>query len=330
MRVVQCGADGEQYTHDVITLYQIHWSHFVEKVRWALDYKRVEWSAVEVEPFSKREMQHLQRRTTLDSGRRLYTVPVIHDQATGAVVGESSQILEYLERTHPIPALYPAADADRAEVVRWMLWLDSTLGLAARRLAYTQIAVEHPGLLAELFIPRGRFRGALAGAIIGGILARRFRFLHNRADRVFERVEDCLLFAAERLASRQYLVGERFTAADLTLAALMRPVAVVPFFREHPHLQGLFEWRSMQLHEHRREPQISYEDALGAVRRRRRWARGAVSWRTQRRDRSSLPAVPVIEKAHNDQQSVGRRPLITGPLWYLGLKLSCGLGRTPY
>jgi glutathione S-transferase len=314
----------------VITLYQLHWSHFVEKVRWALDYKGVAWSAVEVEPFSKREMQHLQRKTTLESGRRVHTVPTIHDQATGAVVGESSEILEYLERTYPTPALYPAAEAERAEVVRWMLWLDSTLGLAARRLAYTQIVVEHPGLLAELFIPRARFKGAVAGAVIGGVLARRFRFLHNRADRVFEEVEDCLLFAAERLASRRYLVGDRFTAADLTLAALMRPVPVVPFFREHPHLQRLFEWRSMQLQEHRREPQISYEHALGDIRRRRRWALGAVSWRAQRRDRSSLTEVPIIQAVRNDQQPVGRRPMITGPFWYLGLKLSCGLDRTPY
>jgi glutathione S-transferase len=325
-----CRGTGEQYTDAVITLYQLHWSHFVEKVRWALDYKGVEWSAVEVEPFSKREMQHLQRRTTLESGRRLHTVPMIHDEATGAVIGESSAILEYLEQTQPTPALYPAAEAERAEVVRWMLWLDSTLGLAARRLAYTQIVVEHPGLLAELFIPQGRFKGRLAGAVIGGILTRRFRFLHNRADRVFEQVEDCLLFAAERLASRRYLVGDRFTAADLTLAALMRPVPIVPFFREHPHLQRLFEWRSMQLQEQGREPQISYEDALGAVRRRRRWARGGVSWRPQRRERSSLTEVPLVQAARNDQQSIGRRPLITGPLWYLGLKLTCGLGRTPY
>ena len=112
-----------------------------------------------------------------------------------------------------------------------MLWLDSTLGLTARRLAYTQIAVEYPGVLAELFLPHlvregaGRnFKAKLGGAIIAGVLSRRFRFLHNRADGVFEQLEQCLLFAAERLSTRRYLVGERFTAADITLAALMRPV----------------------------------------------------------------------------------------------------------
>ena len=35
----------------------------------------------------------------------------------------------------------------------------------------------------------------------------RFRFLHNRTDRVFEQLEQCLLIAAERLSSRRYSPG---------------------------------------------------------------------------------------------------------------------------
>src|SRR3954471_16546964 len=66
----------------MILLYQLHWSHYVEKVRWALDFKGVEWQAVEVNPFSKREMRHLRCKTKLDDGRNEYTVPTIHDQAT--------------------------------------------------------------------------------------------------------------------------------------------------------------------------------------------------------------------------------------------------------
>jgi glutathione S-transferase len=297
----------------MITLYQLHWSHYVEKVRWALDYKGVEWSAVDVDPFTKHQMQHLQCKTTLDSGRQLYTVPVIHDEATGSVVGDSSEILGYLERIYPTPALYPAEAMERKEVERWMLWLDSTLGLAARRLGYTQIALEYPSLLAELFIPRvvsaggGRnFKARLAGAIIAGVLTRRFRFLHNRADRVFERLEQCLLIAAQRLSSRDYLVGDRFTAADLTLAALLRPVMLVPFFRDHPRLQRLFDWRATQLQEHRREPLSGYEAAVYDIRRRRGWALGAVSWlpTSGHNDQSAITEIPTVPVARNDQQPV--------------------------
>jgi glutathione S-transferase len=323
----------------MITLYQLHWSHYVEKVRWALDYKGVQWSAVEVDPFSKREMHHLQNQTTLDTGHQTYTVPAIHDEMTSSVVGESSRIIKYLERTYPSPALYPADTGERTETARWMLWLDSTLGLAARRLAYTQIALELPGHLAELFLPRlvksghtGSFKARFAGAIIAGVLTRRFRFLHNRTDRVFEQLEQCLLTVARRLSSRRYLVGERFTAADLTLAALLRPVTLVPFFHDHPRLKQLFEWRSTQLREHHRESQLGYEAALHDARRRRGWTLGAVRWLSaeNRNDQPLSTEIPDLEVARNDQQPVGRWPLITGPLSYLRLMQTCGLGRTTY
>jgi glutathione S-transferase len=323
----------------MIRLYQLHWSHFVEKVRWALDYKGVEWSAIDVEPFSKRQMQHLSAKTTLDSGRQLYTVPTIHDETTGAVVGDSSEILSYLERTYPTPALYPADATERAEVTRWMLWLDSTLGLAARRLAYTHIALEHPGFLAELFVPRmvpvggGRsVKGRVAGAVIAGVLTRRFGFLHNRRDRAYEELERCLLIAATRLSSRRYLVGDQFTAADLTLAALMRPTGAVPFVRNHPCLQGLFEWRATQLREHRREPMNGYESALHEARQRRGWALGAVPWvpASKPSDENIATEIPTLTVARNDQQPVGRWPKTTGVYWYLQLRRTCGLERTRY
>jgi glutathione S-transferase len=323
----------------MITLYQLHWSHYVEKVRWALDYKGIEWSAVEVDPFTKQQMRHLKCQTTLDTGSKAYTVPAIHDDTTGSVVGESSRILDYLERTYPTPALYPTDVTEQNEVRRWMLWLDSTVGLAARRLAYTQIAVEHPSLIAELFVPRiatpggtGNFKARLTGAVIAGVLTRRFRFLHNRTDRVFEQLEQCLLIAAERLSSRDYVVGSRFTAADLTLAALLRPAMLVPFFRDHPRLQRLFEWRATQLRDHRREAHAPYEAALHDVRRRRGWALGAVRWLPagNRENQPISTEIPNLAVAHNDQQPVGRWPLVAGPLSYLRLTQTCGLGRTDY
>lgn len=88
----------------MVTLYQLHWSHYVEKVRWALDYKNVEWSVVDVDPFTKRQMQHLQCKLMLDSGREMHAVPTIHDRAMGSVIGDSTKILDYLERTYPKPA----------------------------------------------------------------------------------------------------------------------------------------------------------------------------------------------------------------------------------
>jgi glutathione S-transferase len=149
---------------------------------------------------------------------------------------------------------------------------------------------------------------------------------------VFEQLEQCLLIAAERLSSQHYLVGERFTAADLTLAALLRPVLLLPFFRDHPRLGRLWDWRARQLQEHHQERQVGYESALHAVRQRRGWALGAVRWlsRGNRDDPQITTEIPNLPAARNDQQSVGRWPVIFGPLWYLRLMLTCGLGRTVY
>jgi glutathione S-transferase len=310
----------------VIILYQLHWSHYVEKVRWALDFKGVEWQAVDVDPFSKREMRHLQCKTTLATGRKEYTVPTIHDQATGAILSESSAIVEYLEQTYPTPSLHL-----NDEVMRWMRWVDSVVGLAARRLAYTQIVLEYPDILTGLFIPKlpaGSVKAAIAGRVIAGVLARRFRFRHNRADGVFEELEQCLLTAAERLSSNAYLVGEQFSAADLTLAALMRPLVLVPYFFNHSRLQGLFEWRTRQLQDHGRADNIGYASALHEVRKRRGWTLGAVPWVSPQA--SAATGVPSVATVRNDQQPVGRWPLVAGPFEYLRLKQTCGLGRRAY
>ena len=322
---------------EMITLYQFHWSHFVEKVRWALDFKRCAWSAVDVDPFTKKQLRELPSATAPVSGQQLF-VPMIHDDASGAVVAESSAILRYLEAACPTPALFPAEESERREVERWLLWLDSTVGLATRRLAYTQIVLERPGYLVDLFIPQladgrgSKLARRAASMTISGVLAQRFRFLHNRTDRVFEQLEQYLLLAERRLRSRRFLVGSSFTAADLTLASLLRPVTVVPFFSDHPRLQSLFAWRRALLEEHHRDIEVGYEKALHEIRTQRGWSLGAVSWlpSSQRSDESDLTDIPALQATTNDQQPVGRSTALLGPLRFLRLKLTSGLRRMPY
>jgi len=43
-----------------------------------------------------------------------------------------------------------------------------------------------------------------------------------------------------KLGVRDYLVGHEMTAADLTLAALLRPLRTSYFFKSHPGLTSLF------------------------------------------------------------------------------------------
>lgn len=324
----------------MIELYQLSWSHYVEKVQWALDYKGIAWRAIDIDPFTKAEMQHLRCKTKFNSSFSGYTVPTIYDTSTGLAVNDSSVILKYLEERYPKTApLFPGGHDASAEIYRWIVWLDSGLGLAARRLAYTQVILEHPTLLAELFLARVRgglfmspLLARLASAYLGGILAKRFRLRHNRQDRVYEELEHCLLIVATRVKNRPYLVGDRFTAADLTLASLLRPVRIVPFFRDHPALEALFEWQARLFLEHGRAPASTYERSIENQRQRVGLARAIVPWLA----RSRAPAgrdeadIPTLHVARNDQNPVSRWILVTAPFTYLLLKHRSGIGTAEY
>lgn len=58
-------------------------------------------------------------------------VPVLEDD--GRVFAESTAILEYLEETHPEPALMPAAPAARADVRQLMCWSNGPWMLSWKR-----------------------------------------------------------------------------------------------------------------------------------------------------------------------------------------------------
>src|SRR5438128_6433168 len=79
-------------------LWHLKVSHYNEKARWALDYKRV--------PHVRRAAipgQHQKIALRLTGGR---TLPVL--VLDGEAIGDSTRIIEALERRYPQPPLYPA------------------------------------------------------------------------------------------------------------------------------------------------------------------------------------------------------------------------------
>ncbi|MEM7283368.1 MAG: glutathione S-transferase N-terminal domain-containing protein, partial [Pseudomonadota bacterium] len=61
-------------THTTLEVYQLDWSHFVEKVIWALQYKHLRWSSIDISPFSKKEMKAVAEERPLNQGMSGYTV----------------------------------------------------------------------------------------------------------------------------------------------------------------------------------------------------------------------------------------------------------------
>ena len=109
--------------NSTIRLYHISLSPFCRKVRLVLAEKRIEVELVEDrywEPDSE-----LTRRNP--AGK----LPVL--RMDGRLLAESQAICEYLDETHPVPALMPANAVDRYEVRRLCAWFDDKFNAEATK-----------------------------------------------------------------------------------------------------------------------------------------------------------------------------------------------------
>lgn len=95
-------------------LYHVPLSPFSRKVRLVLAEKKIEVDLIE-ERYWERDPDFLRRNP---AGK----VPVL--RIDGRAMSESQAICEYLEETHPSPALLPADPKDRHEVRRLCAWFD--------------------------------------------------------------------------------------------------------------------------------------------------------------------------------------------------------------
>jgi glutathione S-transferase len=96
-----------------LRVFRIPFSTNVERVALAAGHKglAVEW--IDVDPADRSPVEQV-------SGQPL--VPVLLDD--GAVIADSTAIVEHLERRFPEPALYPADEARRAEVSLFVDWFN--------------------------------------------------------------------------------------------------------------------------------------------------------------------------------------------------------------
>lgn len=95
-------------------LYHLPLSPFCRKIRLVLAEKKIDVELVVEYPWDRR-LDYLRQNP---SGK----VPML--KADGFVLAESSAIFEYLEETHPTPALLPESSADKAEARRLAAWFD--------------------------------------------------------------------------------------------------------------------------------------------------------------------------------------------------------------
>jgi len=300
----------------MITLYELHWSHFCEKIRMALNYMGLPWQMEGIDAFKKIQL----RQHPLPPHLTRYTVPAIFDDQANQFVMDSTPILRYLAAQYPqAPQLFPGDQANREAIDAQIIEFDTMIGLPVRRFAYTQMILECPSVLPELFLSH-RFGGVfnlpflrfLAGNFLGMLLSKRFDFHRSESLGLYEGLEQYLIGLAEKLEGRAFVVGTAFSAADLSLAALIRPITVVPFFVEHPKLQGLFKRHREIVARWNGEGDFKYQIAIAKARQHK------APVRRKLRDISvALPFNTDGKIAANDQNDIWDWNMLAMPFHYL-------------
>lgn len=209
-------------------LYVFAISHYCEKARWALDFLDVEYSLRHLAPGA-----HMQIARQL--GAAGTSVPILASE--DGVVQGSGDILEWAEsaKRNPARSLRPVSDCEM-ECRALERRLDQVAGVHVRRYYYSEALVEYPDTVRPIFTRDlaakeresldanwGLVRQLMMGAMDLGLE-------QGQASRQI--VEGELDWFDGLLSDgRRYLVGDRFSRADITAASLLAPLALPA---EHP------------------------------------------------------------------------------------------------
>lgn len=235
-----------------IVLHRFPLSHFSEKVRVMLEFKRLDYRVVDHSPGPD------QLALMKLSGQR--KVPVIEHE--GSVIHDSTAIALYLE--HAFPAARPMLPSDFAQrraVLDYEDRLDHALGPRVPGVA-TDEALRDSDHFTDLGAAAMAARGvprALVRAV--GWVARPASFVpgvRRQLDDARAVVRTTLLEMCDRIAAEGYLCGPAPTLADLTAAGLTLNLKVpatrynalpgrvgegVREFINDPALGRFFDWR---------------------------------------------------------------------------------------
>lgn len=216
-----------------VELFQFLLSPYNEKVRWALDVKQIP-----------------HKRTTLVPGPHRGRMLKLTGQTKTPVlrIGEryivgSARIVDELERLYPTPALYPQDPSERERALEIQRHFDEDLAPRIRRAALS-VMMDHGMYFSKCF----------GGGLLYGLLFPLVRSLVKKGNGITDAasIEDGVRAAQEALdfvsvdtGSRRYLVGDRFTVADLTVAAHLAPCIDPPHKdtqRPTPYPRPVADW----------------------------------------------------------------------------------------
>lgn len=164
-------------------LYHQPLSPFCRKIRLVLAEKKIEVELVE-EKYWQKNLDYLRLNPSAK-------VPML--RMDGLILAESNAIFEYIEESHPTPALLPRTPAERAEVRRLVGWFDDKFHHdVTANLVYERV---HKKLMGGGYPDSGRIK---AGS---------------------KNIKYHIDYMGWLLEGRRWLAGNSMTIADFTAAA---------------------------------------------------------------------------------------------------------------
>ncbi|MBD3658095.1 glutathione S-transferase family protein [Marinobacter sp.] len=206
-----------------IRLYQFAISHYSEKVRWALDFKGLSYQAVNLLPG-----QHVATIRKVTRSKHT-SVPVLdHD---GEIVQGSAAILDYLDASFPDQPLIPPDPDLQNQVLAWQQRLDDAAGPAVRTYCYHYLLQRPKAVIPMLTAGTPFYNRFLLGLLFSKVdetMRNWMKINAKTAESARQTIDHLLTELAEVYQRQPYLVGDRFSRADLTAAALLAPIFQPP------------------------------------------------------------------------------------------------------
>src|SRR5688572_9088132 len=198
-------------------LYDFRFSHYSEKARWALDFKGVPYTPRHLLPgFHLRTTRKLAPRSS---------VPIL--KADDAVIQGSTQIIDYLEQTFPDRSLTPPDPQDANSALQWEAYLDEEIGVTLRLWFYQHALPDRERALRFLCADAPWLQRSLFALSFAAIRPKMTALMNISAENASE-AERRFMLAFERLDEAlergPFLVGNRFSRADLSACALLWPL----------------------------------------------------------------------------------------------------------
>lgn len=220
-------------------LYQYEVCPYCCKVKAVLDYKKIPYEKIEVNPMSHEELAHLPEAMKHDK------VPVLVDN--GKVILESNDIIRYLDEKYPQKPIFAKTAQERSEQEKWIGYADDELVQILPANIYRNIpeALDSFKYITKVGkFPRWkRYYLALGGAIAMTIVAKKGMKKKGITD-PRKALEETLQKWSNGLGKKPFMGGQSPDVADLVCAGILDSVhdmKVWPFIEKQKPIAAWYD-----------------------------------------------------------------------------------------